>query len=237
MNETTERTPLVLMYHSVDHRSDDPHLITVSPRRFERQIRWLKSRGLRGVSMTELLHAQQAGQAGRLVGLTFDDGYADFFAHVVPVLARFGFTATVFMVTARIGEANTWDEGPRIPLMNEAQLQAVVRCGMEVGSHGVHHLSLPSLDDHQVKQELKQSRAALEEFLDRPVPGFAYPYGHVTPDVIAAVREAGYAYGCAIWDEHPGPHAIPRTYIGERDGGLRLWAKSARHHLRWNVRR
>ncbi|MFG2005051.1 polysaccharide deacetylase family protein [Spirillospora sp. NPDC048911] len=237
MKRATERTPLILMYHSVGSREDDPHLITVSPRRFERQLRWLKKRGLRGVSMTELLQAREAGEAGKLVGLTFDDGYADFFGHAVPLLARFGFTATVFVVTARIGASNTWDDGPRKPLMNEAQLRAVARCGMEVGSHSAQHLSLPTLDGHQVEQELKESRAALEYILERPVPGFAYPYGHVSPEVIAAVREAGYGYGCAIWGEHPGPHALPRTYIGEQDGGLRLTAKVARHHLRWNVRR
>ncbi|KAB2350402.1 polysaccharide deacetylase family protein [Actinomadura rudentiformis] len=225
------------MYHSVNNRAHDPHLITVSPGRFERQMSWLRSKGLRGVSMIELLHAQQAGQARRLVGLTFDDGYADFFGHAVPILARYGFTATVFMVSARIGEASAWDGGPRKPLMNEAQLRAVVRCGMEVGSHGAQHLSLPSLEDDQLEQELKQSRATLEEMLDRRVPGFAYPHGHVTRRVITAVREAGYEYGCAIWGEHPGPHAIPRTCIGEKDRQLRLQAKVARHHLRWNMRR
>ncbi|MFI0451443.1 polysaccharide deacetylase family protein [Actinomadura sp. 6N118] len=233
----TVRMPLVLMYHSVDRRGDDPHLVTVSPGRFERQMRWLKSSGRRGVSMIELLDAQRAGQARKLVGLTFDDGYADFLRHAVPILVRFGFTATVFVVTERIGDVNAWDEGPRKPLMNEDQLRAVVRCGMEVGSHGAQHRSLPSLEDDRLEQELKQSRATLEEILDRRVPGFAYPYGHVEPRVISAVREVGYDYGCTIWGEHPGPHAIPRTYIGEKDGQLRLGAKLARHHLRWNVRR
>ncbi|MEU5881193.1 polysaccharide deacetylase family protein [Spirillospora sp. NPDC047279] len=235
---TTEQTmPLILMYHSVDHRVADPHLITVSPRRFERQMRWLRRKNLRGVSMATLLRARQDGQARGLVGLTFDDGYADFFSRAVPVLVRYGFGATVFVVTERIGATNAWDEGPSKPLMHEEQIRAVARCGMEVASHGAQHRSLPTLNDHDLHHELKQSRATLENLLDRPVPGFAYPYGHVSPREITAVRDAGYDYGCAIWGDHPEVHALPRTYVGERDAYLRLQAKTARHHWRWNLRR
>jgi hypothetical protein len=69
-----QRQPLVLMYHSVDPDPDDPYQVTVSPRRFEQQLSWLERRGLRGVSMAELLAARRRRCDAGLVGLTFDDG-------------------------------------------------------------------------------------------------------------------------------------------------------------------
>ncbi|RFU40204.1 polysaccharide deacetylase family protein [Actinomadura logoneensis] len=220
------------MYHSVDHCLEDPHLVTVTPGRFERQMRGLEAAGLRGVGVAELLAAKAAGRHRRLVGLTFDDGYADFVRHAVPVLARRGFTATVFVVTGEIGGRNAWDTGPRKPLMDAGQLRAAAEAGMEVASHGVRHVSLPEAGDDELAAELRDSRAHLEDLLQRPVPGFAYPYGNISPRVVRAVRDAGYDYGCAIWTSGADRHALARTYIGERDGALRMRLKFARHRFR-----
>ena len=231
MNQPTAPTPWVWMYHSVDHIGADPHLVTVSPPRFERQLAWLKVRGLRGVSMPELLTAMDEGRARGLVGLTFDDGYADFAGTAVPALLRYGFTATVFVVSAQIGSYNAWDEGPRKPLMTAEQLRSVVGAGMQVAAHGRHHLSLPLLDDDELGDEVEGSRTELEDVLGRAVTGFAYPYGHVTAREMGAVRAAGYDHACAVRPGRPGRHALARTYIGERDRGVRLRAKLVRHGL------
>ncbi len=94
----TRGMPMVLMYHSVQPYTEDPYLVTVGPSRFEQQMRWLSRRGLRGVSIAELLAARAAGAGKGLVGLTFDDGYADFAEYALPVLQRHGFTATVFVI-------------------------------------------------------------------------------------------------------------------------------------------
>ncbi|MBW0010499.1 MAG: polysaccharide deacetylase family protein, partial [Pseudonocardiales bacterium] len=75
--------------------------------------------------------------------------------------------------------------------------------------------------------------AVLREVSGQEVAGFCYPYGHLDELTVGAVRAAGYDYGCAIWRSRlTGPHAPPRTYIGDRDGSLRLLAKWYRHHLR-----
>lgn len=228
--------PMVLMYHSVDHYEEDPHLVTVTPERFEQQLRWLHARGLRGVGMRELLDAHARGTARGLVGLTFDDGYADFATRAVPALVRYGYTATVFVVTGHIGAYNHWDTGPPKALMTREQIRAVADFGMEVASHGVRHVPLPEADDVEVREELERSRFALEELLQRPVDGFAYPYGHAGPRDIAEVRASGYDYACAIRPPEVSRFALARTYVGERDRSLRLRAKLVRHELQWLVR-
>ncbi len=222
------------MYHSIAETPADPYQVTVSPVRFARQLHWLGDRGLRGVSVRELLAATAAGRERGLVGLTFDDGYADFLESAVPLLRRHGFTATVYVLAGRLGGDNAWDaEGPRRPLLDEDGIRRAAAAGMEIGSHGLHHVSLVDADDATLTAETRHSRELIEEITGDPVNGFCYPYGTVDTRVVRAVRKAGYAYGCAI---DPGPlsgtYALPRIHIGEDDTSWRLTAKRVLHPLR-----
>ncbi len=222
------------MYHSVHDDRDDPYRITVTPARLEAQLRWLRRRGLRGVGVRDLLAATARGEARRLVGLTFDDGYADFLDHAVPILQRHGCTATVFVLPGRLGGDNTWDElGPRKPLLTADGLCRAAAAGMEIASHGMRHVRLTDADDATLREEVHGSREHLRTLTGEFPVGFCYPYGEADARVTAAVRDAGYAYACAI---DPGAlsgvHALPRVHIGERDTAWRLHAKRRLHRLR-----
>jgi len=232
-----DRMPFITMYHSIEPYQDDPYLVTVSPQRFEQQLDWLQARGLHGVSMGELLAAQRCGAAGDLVGLTFDDGYADFFRYALPVLRRRGFTATVFAIAGKLGAENSWDaEGPRKALMTAAQLREIAESGIEIASHGLTHVSLPSVPDDTLADETLRSRQMLQELTGQEVSGFCYPYGDIDDRSFEHVRGAGYGYACAIWaSPFTGRHALPRTYIGDADYPLRLRAKWIRHRVKWTL--
>jgi peptidoglycan/xylan/chitin deacetylase (PgdA/CDA1 family) len=223
-------TPLVLMYHSVGPRWDDPYRLTVSPGRLAAQLGLLARLGLRGCSMRELL-----GDPGpRKVGLTFDDGYRDFTTTALPLLTAHGFTATVYALAGRLGGDNGWEEtGPRKPLQTAAELRAVAAAGMEIGSHGLLHRHLTSLSEQELKAEIVESRAVLENRLQVPVTGFCYPYGDCGPRELDAVAAAGYRYAAAVGAPAlPKQFAFPRTYAGERDTAARLAAKYVRHLVR-----
>jgi peptidoglycan/xylan/chitin deacetylase (PgdA/CDA1 family) len=225
--------PLVLMYHSVAPYFSDPYRVTVSPPRFRRQMRWLRRRGWRAVSMTDLLRARRDGRDGGLVGLTFDDGYTDFVGHVLPVLADHGFTATVFVIAGALGGYNAWDQpGPRKTLMTGDDVRRAADAGMEIGSHSLTHVALPRADDRELVGEVRRSRRILADVAGREVTGFCYPYGGVGNREIDAVRAAGYDYACAVHRSPlAGRYAVPRTFIGDRDTSPRLFAKWARHRL------
>ena len=223
--------PWIAMYHSVGDCSDDPYRITVTPDRLGLQLTWLARRGLRGVSVAELLAAPDRTD---LVALTFDDGYADFVDGALPVLRRHGFGATVFVLPGRLGGDNAWDPlGPRKPLLTADGIREVARAGIEIGSHGLTHVDLTSVDDLRLKAEVVESRAALEELTGAPVNGFCYPYGTIDQRAVDAVSEAGYAYACAI-DPGPvdSPLALPRVHIGQNDTAVRLFLKHRLHRLR-----
>ncbi|MEU1086355.1 polysaccharide deacetylase family protein [Streptomyces sp. NPDC005576] len=230
---TAAGRPWIWTYHSVGDPSDDPYGITVSPERLEAQLTWLRSRRLTGVGVGTLLREHARGRRG-LVGLTFDDGYADFVDEALPLLRRHGFTATVFVLPGRDGGTNEWDpEGPRKPLLTHTQIGGLARTGMEIGSHGLYHRDLTALPDQELHAETRRSRDLVRELTGTAPEGFCHPYGYADQRVVDSVREAGYAYGCAL---QPGvlvgEFALPRTHVGQADQGLRLRAKELRHHMR-----
>jgi peptidoglycan/xylan/chitin deacetylase (PgdA/CDA1 family) len=224
-------TPWILMYHSVAPYERDPHLVTVHPDRLDAQFTWLRRTGRRGVGVGELLAARRRGRARRLVGLTFDDGYRDFAATVVPLLARHGFGATVYVVAGLFGGHNRWDpDGERKDLMTADEVAWVAGRGVEVGAHGMTHVPLAGADEADLAREVGESRRVLEDVVHRPVSGFCYPYGAHDDRALAAVGVAGYEHACATnRPPRPGPLALPRTYVGDRDGAARLTAKWGRH--------
>jgi peptidoglycan/xylan/chitin deacetylase (PgdA/CDA1 family) len=224
------RAPMILMYHgvaAVASAAEDPNLLCVSPGRFAEQMAWLKGRGLRGVSIGELVDAMHAGRARGMVGITFDDGYLNVLEDALPVLRRYGFTATMFIIAGRLGGTNEWDDGPSWKLMDGAQVAELAEAGMEIGSHSASHVRLAGLPSDQLAAEVADSRRTLEDLLGKPVRGFAYPYGSMDAAARRAVTEAGYEYACAV--ETPlgalGLAALPRVYMGEQDTAGRMAAK------------
>ncbi|WP_201787137.1 polysaccharide deacetylase family protein [Actinoplanes sp. TFC3] len=229
MDADLSPAPFVLMYHSVQAYDTDPYRVTVHPDRFERQLRWLRRRGLRGVSMRELRHNPQPRQ----VVLTFDDGYADFATTVLPALDRYGFTATCFVIAGALGGHNSWDEpGPRKELMSAGQVRRIAAAGVEIGSHNLHHVHMTRLGNGELHDQVNRSRLILSDLIGAPVTGFCYPYGDAGPREAEAVAAAGYEYACAVGRIEPvSRHTLPRTFIGDRDTAPRLYAKAARHRL------
>ncbi|MFG2908109.1 polysaccharide deacetylase family protein [Kitasatospora sp. NPDC048286] len=227
-------SPWILMYHSVAVEKEDPYRLTVSPERFAEQIAWLHRRGLRGVSVRELMRARALGRDDGLVGLTFDDGYADFARYAVPILQAYGFTATAYVVADLLGRDNDWDtEGPRKQLLTVQEVTELAAAGWEIGSHGLGHQALPGLPAEALAVQAGESRRLLEKAVGGPVTGFCYPYGAVDLPAALAVRDAGYDYACAIGHSPlTGRFALPRCYVGARDGAWRLRAKRGRQRLR-----
>ena len=196
------RWPTILHYHAVCPFSDDPNKVLTSPGAFEAQMRYLKRRNLRGVSMRELRRAVSMGSTRGLVGLTFDDGYENNLYRALPILERLGFSATVFVCAGMLGEENDWkhdhEPRPRMKLLGVEGVRELSARGMEVGAHGMTHSELPGMEAETLEEEVSGSRQVLGEVLGEAVEGFAYPYGALDSAVVHAVRRAGYGYACSV---------------------------------------
>jgi peptidoglycan/xylan/chitin deacetylase (PgdA/CDA1 family) len=221
------RVPMILMYHGVADVTDDPHQLCVTPSRFAEQMAWLKRRGLRGVSVGTLIGAMRAGRSRGLVGITFDDGYVSVLEAALPELLRNDFTATMFVISDRLGGTNEWDEGPSWPLMSAAQVAELAAAGMEIGSHGATHVRLAGLAVGRLEDEVSGSRKELGALTGGPIGGFAYPYGSMDEAARRSVLDAGYDYACAVQTPAAalGLTALPRIYAGQQDTAARMAAK------------
>ncbi len=159
--------------------------LSISPQLFARQMALLHIEGAHTISLATLMAALQ-GEATlppHPVVLTFDDGYADFATTAEPVLARYGFMATDFVVSGFIG---------RRGYMTAAQVLGMEAAGMVIGSHTVHHVDLASVPAAQAALEIDGGKAALEQLLGHAVLDFAYPYGGFNAAVLQLVQEAGF---------------------------------------------
>ena len=190
----------ILMYHRVAPAAN-PELARycVQPADFAAQMAFLTDAGYYGIGWETLLaHLTYAIPfPGLPVVITFDDGYADFVDHALPILEKNGFTATIFIVTDEIGGYNTWDSayGPQIALLGEAGLSQLRGRGMHLGSHTASHAPLAILPPTEMARELRSSRQRLEALLGNKVEIVAYPHGSHDQIVAQAAAAAGYMLG------------------------------------------
>lgn len=188
----------ILVYHQIDvapPRGFPFRSLYVPPNAFRRQMRWLKLLGYQGLSMSALLAYLKGQRRGKVVGITFDDGYVNNLQYALPVLQRFGFSSTCYCVSQRLGQTNDWDAEIGIAsarLMDAAQLRQWVAGGQEVGAHTRHHVHLPALSDIVCAHEITLSKTELEEASQSSVQHFCYPYGDFEPVHLAFVRQAGF---------------------------------------------
>lgn len=166
---------------------------------FEQHLQNLKDCGYYSVSWEDWQNAKLAKTPlpGKAVLLTFDGGYLDFFNHAFPLLKRFNFTATVFLVAESIGKTNSWEkaDSEQVQLMGWPEIRQLRDAGIEFGSMSATYQPLTGLSPTEIVREAAKSRAILERGLGKPVKCFAYPYGNVDKIVEQLVGAIGYTYG------------------------------------------
>lgn len=200
MPDTASPLPLIpiLVYHQISEappRGAPFRGLYVSPGAFARQMGLLKLLGYQGLSMSGLLPYLTGERSGKVVGITFDDGYLNNLTHALPVLQRHGFSSTCYAVSNLLGQTNLWDRDigiAQVPLMDAGQLRLWRDGGQEVGSHTQNHVRLLQSAPAKALAEMTQDKAALEGLLAAPVHHFCYPYGEYAAEHVAMVRQAGF---------------------------------------------
>jgi len=174
----------ILMYHRVAPVPFvDPHLDNwnVTPAGFERQIAAL-AESAELVALGDLPALFAAPPRGRgskpLVCLTFDDGFANFHSHALPILRRYHAPATLFVVTAFVGSPDPmpfdrWskrycrDLPPAFwrPIAWQDLDDCVATGLVTIGSHSHRHRRGIDCAPGELREEAEESRAILRRRL------------------------------------------------------------------------
>ena len=207
---------LVLGYHSV--LAAGASKLAVTSLQLRRQLSSLRARHFEGVTFHE---AVTGSAALPRVAVTFDDGELCVLEHGFPVLEELGVVGTMFVPTSRVGTPKhvSWDD-----------LSVLASRGWEIGSHTVTHARLTELDEDALDDELRRSRAAIEDRLGAPCRSIAYPYGAFDARVRAAAAQVGFTAACVSdWRlRGADPLRWPRVGVDGRDPHVVFLAKTSR---------
>ena len=218
----------VFMLHSV---GTDLDRLTIDQGRLRDCLAAVVDAGYRVTGLTEAL--QTAGSTP-VVGLTFDDAYADFLAEGMPVLQDLGCRATLYVPVAHVGGRAEWLAGPKTgsELLDWSGLAEVRDAGHEIGSHGYRHVPLDVLPQQSVTEEALRAREAIEDALGVVAESFCYPHGYASSHTARAVAEAGHQNGCVIGyrlhDLSKDPLRVDRLLLGPADGPAEVLTKVTR---------
>lgn len=229
----------ILTYHSIDE-SGSP--ISIDPRVFRSHMEFLAVGQPRVVPLADMVSGQASDES---LALTFDDAFANFHEHALPILSDLGLPATVFVVSDHVGGQNDWSAPglvhgsvPLLPLMSWDHLATVANRGIEIGGHTRRHPRLTGLNPAALADEIDGATERLERELQTRPKAFAYPYG----DVNHAVRDAvGRTYACACTTELRALARVednlllPRldAYYFRSGGQLEQWGSSAFQRRLW----
>ena len=195
----------ILLYHDIDtpekpsEKTGKATLETVARlKEFESHMAWLSSAGYKVWSLGQYSKVRKSGNVPeKTLVLTFDDGHKSNYEFAFPILKKYSFSATFFIIAGKIGENYYLSPG---------EIKEMAENGMEIGSHSLSHSYLPLLDVNDIKRETIESKKTIESYIDKPIDWFAYPGGHLNNVVIECVKSAGYkgAASCILGRNHAG---------------------------------
>jgi peptidoglycan/xylan/chitin deacetylase (PgdA/CDA1 family) len=179
----------IVMYHHVGLLPPNPDIfrkdLTVSPEIFERTLAQLDERQVQTVTMADLMEHLAGGPAlpKKSAILTFDDGYDDVYEYAFRALQKHGMVGTFFVTTDFVDQPGylSWD-----------QIKEMADAGMEIAAHSSNHADFTQIRPAELKRQLVEPKAILEEHLGQPVRFMAYPAGKYNAAVMVATRAAGY---------------------------------------------
>jgi peptidoglycan/xylan/chitin deacetylase (PgdA/CDA1 family) len=180
----------ILMYHSISDevQARHPYYETnTSPHVFRRQMSFLHQNSYSTISLGEAVSALEMHDADpKSVVITFDDGYKDFYTHAFPVLHGYGFSATLFVATDRIGSKPIRFAGNEY--LTWGEVRELQSHGIRIGSHTISHPTLTNLKKPEIDWELGHSKRTIEDKLGVGVVSFSYPYAFPETDRLFVKR-------------------------------------------------
>ncbi len=178
---------------------------------FDRQMKFLSDEGYVSVSLRDLADWMDGRREipAKSVVITIDDGDESFVEHAVPVLRRYGFRATLFLLTGRAGERD-WNELDFVDWETLRRLEREGVLRVESHTHRMHtkvdvngdpvpRFLLAARDstgrlteNSRLVQDLRASRATIRRELGHDPEFLAWPFGFGDAAVDSVAHSLGF---------------------------------------------
>jgi peptidoglycan/xylan/chitin deacetylase (PgdA/CDA1 family) len=194
-----DRVPVLLYHHFARKEASDDGSRRYDPvyycydTAFDEQMNYLQREGYTTISFDDFLDFQEGRKTLPLkpIMVTLDDGFMSNYLYAFPILKKYGMKATLFATVDPDSENFTKHAGVDSPLTPE-QLKEMSDYGLSIESHSMTHRYLTDLEPETLRWELRESKAALERVLGKPVKFIAIPTGAYNRAVKQQVKAAGY---------------------------------------------
>ena len=177
----------ILEYHQITDEPLDPdfEIYNVPPAEFAAQLDYLQAEGYTTITLQDFMRVVHG--KGELpekpIVLTFDDGYADNYSTMLPILEAHKMTAVVYVITNELGKKN---------YLKLDELKDMQRRGIEIGSHTADHLPLTSYDEEFRRRQVRESKIFLEWSGLETIYSLSYPNGAFDSELEEILREEEY---------------------------------------------
>lgn len=159
----------VLCYHRIENNRNDEY--TVSVNAFEAQMKILSDSGYHSISPNELYDylVNNTSLPEKAFLITFDDSRVEHHDVAAPVMEKYGFHGTFFIMTITYNKKN---------YMTKEQIADLAKRGHTVGMHSWDHLMVTKYNTAEIwENEIAKPMKELVQITGQKVEFFAYPYG------------------------------------------------------------
>jgi peptidoglycan/xylan/chitin deacetylase (PgdA/CDA1 family) len=179
------------MYHHIENPSPNADALryglSVAPESFEKQLRYLQREGYESITLNDLALHLTVGKPlpPKPIVLTFDDGYVDAYTHAFPLLQRYGFAGTFFLISEPI-DAND------PAFVSWAQVEEMHTAGMRFEPHSYNHPDMRNRSFDFLVFQILAPKEAIEARTGETCRFFAYPTGRYDQFVIDVLHSAHF---------------------------------------------
>ena len=211
-----------LIYHHFGRENKYPST-SVSEDQFKKHLAYLKKNDYTVLTLGRALDRLygEDGLAEKNAVITIDDGYRSVWENARPLLAKYGYPATLFISTGNVGGSN---------YMSWKEIQKLENEGFEIGNHSHSHDYFLNKPKDRIagafEADLKKADEQFRKHLGRVPELYAYPFGEYIPEMMAVLKAHGYRAAAAqrsgVIHGRSRHYALPRFpmnyYYGDMEG-------------------
>ncbi len=208
----------ILEYHMVtDNPPIDAEVYNVPPEEFDAQLDYLQQKGYTTLTLQEFMRAKHGKltMPDKPIVLTFDDGYANIYTEMLPILEAHGMKAVVYVISNELGK----DGYLTLEQVKDLQLR-----GVEIGSHTADHLALVGLEGEFLLNQVRNSKIYLEWSGLDTIYSFSYPNGAYNSELAELVKREGYLTAVTgdvgLNTMESNPYTLKRVHIRQPTFGI-----------------